>query len=129
MAVGGWQLGASDLRRRAAFASLPPMRNFLALASFVTVLVLSGCDEYRETMMVVPDRQGHAASAEGAQSKPGISNTAVAHKGEMYITLGAQDTLSSVAKAYGVTLEWLIKRNRLTNPPKAGDNLIVPQGK
>ncbi len=105
------------------------MRNFLALASFVTVLVLSGCDEYRQTMMVTPDRQGHAASADGTQPKSGLSNSLSASKGEMYITLGAQDTLSSVAKAYGVTLEWLIKRNRLTAPVKAGDNIIVPQGK
>ncbi len=107
------------------------MRNILILASFVTVLALSGCDEYRETMMVAPDRQGHAAGpAGGAAPTQGKGSTQpVASKGEMYITLGAQDSLSSVAKAYGATLEWLIKRNRLTNPPKAGDNLIVPQGK
>ena len=85
----------------------------------------------RESMSVAPDRKGHAASSSETGSAPtsGGSNQPVANKNEMYITLGAQDTLSSVAKAYGVTLEWLIKRNRLTKPVQAGDNLIVPKAK
>lgn len=88
---------------------------------------MTGCGEYRETMMVVPDRQGHAAHDPNSTTPTDIGTTTVAGKNEMYITLGAQDTLSSVAKAYGVTLEWLIKRNRITTAPQAGDNLVVPR--
>ncbi len=84
----------------------------------------------RESMSVVPNRAGHAAANADGATAPSSVNTVVANpKTEMYITLGAQDSLSSVAKAYGVTLEWLIKRNRLTKPVQAGDNLIVPKAK
>ena len=84
----------------------------------------------RESMSVVPNRDGHAARNADTGAPAAIGNAVVANpKTEMYITLGAQDTLSSVAKAYGVTLEWLIKRNRLTKPTQPGDNLIVPKGK
>lgn len=101
------------------------MKTLLACAT-VACLALTGCGEYRDSMTAVPDRQGHAAGSAPARQ---ISNGPVAGKGEMYITLGAQDSLSSVSKAYNVTLEWLIKRNRLTASPKPGDNLIVPQSK
>lgn len=84
----------------------------------------------RESMSVVPDRKGHAASDPTSTGNGTASNAVVANpKTEMYITLGAQDTLSSVAKAYGVTLEWLIRRNRLTKSAQAGDNLIVPKAR
>lgn len=103
------------------------MKTFLACAT-VACLALSGCGEVRDTMMVVPDRQGHSASDPTNPAQTGgLSGRPQAVPGkEMYITLGAQDSLSSVAKAYNVTLEWLIKRNRLTTSPKAGDNIIVP---
>lgn len=97
-------------------------------AFILAAIVLAGCGDYRDSMMVVPDRQGHAASDPNSTVPQGKGSTKpIAAKGEMYITLGAQDTLSSVAKAYGVTLDWLIKRNRLETTPVAGDNLIVPQ--
>ena len=107
------------------------MRNLLACIAIISLGALAGCgSDMRESMSVVPDRKGHAASNPDGGSAPSASNTVVANpKTEMYITLGAQDSLSSVAKAYGVTLEWLIKRNRLTKPTKPGDNLIVPKGK
>lgn len=108
------------------------MRNLLACIAIISLGALAGCDsDMRESMSVVPDRQGHAARNpdNGAAPSSGGTNKPVAGTTEMYITLGAQDSLSSVAKAYGVTLEWLIKRNRLTKPTKPGDNLIVPKGK
>ena len=105
----------------------PPMKTFLAFAS-VACLALSGCGEVRDTMMVVPDRQGHAsADVTTAKATGKGSNAVTAGTDEMYITLGAQDSLSSVAKAYGITLEKLIARNRLTKSPKPGDNLVVPK--
>ena len=96
-------------------------------ACILASLAVTGCSDYRDTMMVAPDRQGHAATDPERPTPQGGTTKLVAGPGEMYITLGAQDTLTSVAKAYGVTLDWLIKRNRLTDPPKPGDNLIVPQ--
>mgnify|MGYP000160607892 CR=1 FL=1 len=108
------------------------MRILLACIAIISLGAFAGCDsDMRESMSVVPDRQGHAATSLDSGSAPasGGSNQPVANKTEMYITLGAQDSLSTVAKAYGVTLEWLIKRNRLTKPVKAGDNLIVPKAK
>lgn len=107
------------------------MKTLLVCAS-AACFTLASCSEFRDTMMVVPDRQGHAATngIAAAPTEGKGTNVVVAIPGkEMYITLGAQDTLSSVAKAYNVTLEWLIKRNRLTKPAKPGDNLIVPLSK
>lgn len=104
------------------------MKTLLACGS-IACLALAGCGDYRDTMMVVPDRQGHSAfdPTKPPQTGGQMSTRPQAMPGkEMYITLGAQDSLSSVAKAYNVTLEWLIKRNRLTTAPKPGDNLIVP---
>jgi hypothetical protein len=103
------------------------MKTFLACAT-VACFALAGCGDYRDSMMTTPDRHGHADSDPSNPAQPGLMQNrpqAVPGK-EMYITLGAQDSLSSVAKAYNVTLEWLIKRNRLTASPKAGDNIIVP---
>jgi hypothetical protein len=101
------------------------MKTFLACAT-VACFALAGCGDYRDSMMTTPDRHGHASFDPSTPPSTGGSNKPQAGKGEMYITLGAQDSLSSVAKAYNVTLEWLIKRNRLTATPKAGDNIIVP---
>ncbi len=77
-------------------------------------------------MRVVPDRRGHAASTE-EQGSP-IGNGPQAFAGEQYYTMTANDTLSSVAKKFGVTVAWLIKRNELSEFKKvgAGTNLIVP---
>lgn len=107
------------------------MRNLTACIAIISLAVLAGCgSDMRESMSVVPDRKGHAASDPANGGNGQASNAVVANpKTEMYITLGAQDTLSSVAKAYGVTLEWLIKRNRLTKAVQPGDNLIVPKAK
>ncbi len=103
------------------------MRTLSALTLLVLGLALSGCGDYRESMMAVPDRQGHAARDPNVQPGSSLSTTVVATDKEMYITMGAQDSLSSVAKAYGVTLDWLIRRNRLQEAPTAGTNLVVPK--
>jgi len=103
------------------------MRTLSALALIVLGLALSGCGDYRESMMAVPDRQGHAARDPNTPAGTGLATSAVAGKNEMYITMGAQDSLSSIAKAYGVTLDWLIRRNRLQVAPSAGTNLVVPK--
>jgi LysM repeat protein len=105
------------------------MRITLA-ASSLAFLALAGCGDYRDSMMVAPPRGGHAAYDPNVAPPPTAgSTTSVASQSEMYITMGAQDSLSSIAKAYGVTLDWLIKRNRLTDTPKPGANLIVPRPK
>lgn len=103
------------------------MRILLACAAVLSVGLLAGCGDTRESVMVVPDRDGHAASPTDAQPATGGSTKQVAGPNEMWITLGNGDTLTSVSKAYGVTVEWLIKRNKLSGMPKPGDNLIVPK--
>jgi len=104
------------------------MRNLIAGLALVSLIALAGCGDYRESMMTVPDRGGHAAINQDNPAPKGANrNKPIPGDNEMWITLGAQDSLSSVAKAYGVTIENLIKRNRLTEPVKPGDNLIVPK--
>jgi hypothetical protein len=47
--------------------------------------------------------------------------------GEIAITMGAKDTLTTVAKRHGTTVVWLIKRNDLKDGvPEPGATLIVP---
>jgi hypothetical protein len=77
-------------------------------------------------MLVAPNRQGHAAGQPGHLGQGGLKQVQIPGPGEMFITMGPTDTLTSVAKAYGVELGWLIKRNDLTTSPKPGSNLIVP---
>ena len=101
------------------------MRNLLASLSVASILFLVGCGEERQSMRVVPDRNGHAAV--DATGKSGQGMALVADKDEIYITTGAKDSLTSLAKKYGTTVEWLIKRNDLKNGlPAPGSNLIVP---
>lgn len=101
------------------------MRNLLASLSVASVLFLVGCGEERHSMRVVPDRQGHAAS--DPTGKAGLGNKPTAEEGEIYITTGAKDSLTSLAKKYGTTTIWLIKRNDLKDGlPAPGSNLIVP---
>jgi hypothetical protein len=95
----------------------------LVLASIV---VASGCGELRTSMLVAPNRQGHAAGQPGNLGQGGLKQVQIPGPGEMFVTMGPTDTLSSVAKAYGVELGWLIKRNDMKRSAKAGDNLIVP---
>lgn len=95
----------------------------LVLAS---VIAATGCGDLRTSMLVAPDRQGHAAGEPGHLGSGHLTNTPVPGPGEMWVTMGANDTLSSIAKTYGVDLSTLISRNNLTTPPRAGSNLIVP---
>jgi hypothetical protein len=102
------------------------MRNILASLPLAALLVVAGCDQRRENMTIVPDRQGHAASADG-QPQP-THGGPVATTGEMYHTLAPGETLSQVARKYNVDLGWLIKRNDIQDEKKvkAGMQLIVP---
>jgi hypothetical protein len=103
------------------------MRYITALLVITSLSCFVGCGDYREGMQVAPDRGGHAAGEPDKRGGGALSGKPIARAGEMYVTMGPQDTLTSVSKAYGVDLNWLIKRNQLTTPnPKPGTNLIVP---
>jgi len=108
------------------------MRNLLGVAIIIPLIAaFAGCgsEYYRGNMRVVPDRAGHAATNPDNPNNTVITQKTSPGPDEMYITLSADDRLYSVAKAYGVTLEWLIKRNDLAQDYKvqAGNNLIVPK--
>ncbi len=106
------------------------MRNILIPLSVASVLIFVGCEE-RQSMKVTQDKKGHAYIPEGA-SQGVKNNVPVAGEGEIYITTGPKDTLSSIAKKYNTTLSWLIKRNDLKDPDRykdgipPGTNIIVP---
>jgi LysM repeat protein len=82
-------------------------------------------------MKVTQDKKGHAYIPAGA-TQGAKNNIPVAGEGEIYITTGAKDTLSSISKKYNVRLDWLIKRNDLKDSDKfkdgipPGTNIIVP---
>jgi len=106
------------------------MRNILFMLSIASVLLLVGCGEERQSMKVTQDKGGHAFIPEGAGAGSPLNNARVAAEGEVYITTGAKDTLTSLAKQYNTTIEWLIKRNDLKNGlPAPGTNMIVPDPK
>jgi hypothetical protein len=104
------------------------MRYLLASLSVASLLIALGCGEERVSMMVVPDRQDHAFSDNGSiGGGNGLMNVPTPTKGEIFITTGPKDTLTSVAAKYRTTLSWLIHRNDLKNGlPPVGSNLIVP---
>jgi LysM repeat protein len=104
------------------------MRNILFSLSFASVLLLTGCGDERQTMKVTQDKRGHAYIPEGAGGGSTLPNVRVASADEQYITTTAKDTLTSLAKSYNTTIEWIIKRNDLKNGlPAPGSNLIVPK--
>jgi LysM repeat protein len=104
------------------------MRNILFSLSFASVLLLTGCGDERQTMKVTQDKRGHAYIPEGAGSGSALGNVRVAGPDEQYITTTAKDTLTSLAKQYNTTLEWIITRNDLkAGLPAPGSNLIVPK--
>jgi hypothetical protein len=101
------------------------MRNLLVSLSAASILFLIGCGEERHSMRVVPDRNGHAAA--DPTGKAGLGNKPTADEGEIWITTQPKDSLTSLAKKHGTTVEWLIKRNDLKDGlPAPGSNLIVP---
>ena len=103
------------------------MRYLLASLSVASLLIAAGCGEERVSMMVVPDRQDHAYSDNGAAGVGVGLNVPIAGAGELFITTGPKDTLTSVATKYHTTVVWLIHRNDLKNGlPAPGSNLIVP---
>jgi LysM repeat protein len=102
------------------------MRNTLVQLGVLSALILAGCEE-RDTIRVVPDRQGHSRAT--MDSAPATANTRVPGSGEQVHTVKAGDTLAGIAKTYAVELAWLIKRNDLSpnKPLQAGQQLIVPR--
>jgi len=100
------------------------MRYLLACTA-MTLLALSGCDNDRQNMTVVPDRQGHAYGAND-QAQP-TSTGPVARADEKWYTMEPNDTLTSVAKKFDVSLEWLIKRNDIQDDKNIPPQLIVPR--
>lgn len=102
------------------------MRNLLVSLSFASIFLLVGCLEERQSMRAVPDRNGHAAV--DATGKGGLGNKPTADENEVWITTTPKDSLTSLAKKHGTTVEWLIKRNDLKDGlPAPGSNLIVPK--
>jgi hypothetical protein len=102
------------------------MRYLLVFGGLASVLVVAGCDE-RTSLRAVPDRDHHAYVDSSVQI--GDDNRPLAGPGEIYITTGPHDTLTSVAMKYHTTIKQLIWRNQLTNtenPLPPGTNLIVP---
>ncbi len=104
------------------------MRHVIAPLAVVALFLATGCED-RQNMRAVPDRAGHAT---GPDSRMGdMANAPVAGKSEQWYTMQDKDTLTSVAKKFGVELEWLITRNQITPEKKktvgAGYNLIVPR--
>ncbi len=105
------------------------MRNLtaLALAAFV-VLSAAGCKE-RTNMRELPDRGGHAYRTAGAE-RPMAAGAKLPYADEQVITVQQGDNLKLVAKRFGVTEAWLIRRNDLaSNVLEAGMPLIVPKPK
>jgi hypothetical protein len=104
------------------------MRYLLASLSVASLLIALGCGEERVSMLVVPDRQDHAYSDNGSNGGgTELGLVRVPTKGEIFITTGPKDTLTSVAAKYRTTISWLIHRNDLKNGlPPVGSNLIVP---
>lgn len=90
-------------------------------------LVLTGCFEPRDNVTVLPDRGGHAKTSQPAQGAP--TRGPVPYDTEQIYTVVQGDTLTSVAKRFGVTTEKLIKRNQIDDLAefKAGKNIIVPK--
>ncbi len=103
------------------------MRYILACAAIASLYLATGCDDRRQNMAVVPDREGHAYYAEGGT--PPIGNKPQAGEGEQYHTLQPGETLASVARKYNIDLGWLIKRNDIQDESKVkpGMQLIVPR--
>ncbi len=107
------------------------MRQTILAFAVVSLIAFAGCRS-RDTVNVVPDRQG-AALQVGPPSVGGGAYVLVAGPGEAYYPLkdGEQNKLAEVAKKNGTTLEWLIQRNDLGPERIArlspGTNLIVPK--
>jgi hypothetical protein len=102
------------------------MRYMLAFAAVLS-LAISGCDNRRQNMAIVPDRAGHAYGAEGQIQA--IYDTPVPGPGEMWYTMQPNETLASVARKANVDLGWLIKRNDIQDESRVrpGLQLIVPR--
>jgi hypothetical protein len=101
----------------------------LALAALtVAALASTGCKE-RSNMRELPDRGGHAYRTAGAE-RPLLTGAKLPYGDEQVITVQPGDNLKLVARKYGVSEGWLIRRNDLaTNNLEAGSSLIVPKTK
>ena len=95
------------------------MNKPLALLLVITIAIVgAGCK--RDATQATPDRAGHATGTAGKpdQRTPG--------EGETYYTLKDGDTLTSVAKNHGTTVDELIRRNKVTHDVRPGTRLVVP---
>ena len=92
----------------------------LAAALLAALVSSIGCERRPGQEALVPERGTHVRRPPTSLPYPVISG------GDMYIVYGETDSLAAIAAKYGTTIEWLIRRNRLTAPIKPGDNLIVP---
>jgi LysM repeat protein len=104
------------------------MRQTIAALSVLSLLLVAGCQD-RDTVRVVPDRQGHALMTT-PDTVAATANTRVPREGEAMHTVVAGDTLSSVGKKFNVDIKWLIERNDIIDskkPLRVGQQLIVPR--
>jgi LysM repeat protein len=104
------------------------MRQTIAALGVLSLLLVAGCQD-RDTVRVVPDRQGHALIAT-QDTVAATANTRVPRDGEYMHTVVAGDTLSLIGKKYNVDIKWLITRNDIVDdkkPLKVGQQLIVPK--
>ncbi len=95
------------------------MKNLFACAVLAASIIIVGC-ERRDNATTTPDRHGHAHGERGTppgDATPGADET--------YYSVQPGDTLTSIAKAHGIPLETLIRRNHIAAevlPPR----LVVP---
>lgn len=116
--------GALLFPRGNLLSVLPMRKNLVIVPAAIALLIMAGCEE-RHSMRALPDRQEHAYV--DPTGKAGLGNVLTPEEGEIFITVGPKDTLSSVAKKYNTTVRGLIERNDLKDGlPAPGKNLIVP---
>ncbi|HYE06154.1 MAG TPA: LysM peptidoglycan-binding domain-containing protein [Planctomycetota bacterium] len=95
------------------------MKNACVCAILVAIAIVAGCDR-RDNATTTPDRRGHAFGERGTppgEATPGADET--------YYTVQPGDTLTSIAKAHGVPLEVLIRRNNISGDAVPA-RLVVP---
>lgn len=96
-----------------------------SIVACAVLVAFTGCEE-RQNMRVTPNRDDHAYVPPDHRSNIGTKVMAIEGE-EIYYNWKAGDTLTNVAKSYNMTVEELIRRNKLKNgeTPKAGDQIIV----
>jgi LysM repeat protein len=101
-------------------------RQVLSLGSFLGILVLFGCSgEDTESGFTLPIIR--SATESTVASEPAGSTTTLPIFSELY-TIQSGDTLSEIAKIFGVSVDDLISYNAISDPDaiEAGQVLKVP---